>query len=86
MLRSQFGFLINQFLIESKNTCNDNQKLSNNVTACISSWQVDIGHHDIAKDQQKHKIMTKKRNEKGRSVTVNAGDSIVKNVKGINAL
>ena len=30
--------------------------------------------------------MTKKRNEKGRSVTVNAGDSIVKKVKGINAL
>ena len=86
MLRSQFGFLINQFLTDSKNTCNDNQKLSNNVTACISSWQVDIGHHDIAKYQQKHKIMIKKRNEKGRSATVNAGDSIVKKVKGINAL
>ena len=34
------------------------------------------------KDEHKHKSKTKKRNEKGHSVTVVVGDSIVKKVKG----
>ena len=34
------------------------------------------------KDQHKHKSKTKERNEKGCSVTVVVGDSIVKRVKG----
>ena len=35
----------------------------------------------MKKDQHKHKSKTKKRNEKGRSVTVVVGDSIVKKVE-----
>ena len=34
------------------------------------------------KDEHKHKSKTKKRNEKGHSVTVVVGDSIIKKVKG----
>ena len=33
------------------------------------------------KDEHKHKSKTKKRNEKGHSVTVVVGDSIVKKLK-----
>ena len=61
---------------------NDNDELSNNVTTSISSRQVNLGNNDVKKDQHKHKIKTKKRNEKGRSVTVVVRDSIVKKVKG----
>ena len=65
------------------NGCNnDNDKLSNNVTASIPSRQVNIEINDIKKDQHKHKSKTKKRNEKGRNVTVVVGDSIIKKVKG----
>ena len=53
-----------------------------NVTTSISSRQVNLGNNDVKKDQHKHKSKTKKRNEKGRSVTVVVGDSIVKKVKG----
>ena len=43
------------------NGCNnDNNKLSNNVTASISSPQVNLGNNDIKKDQNKHKSKTKK--------------------------
>ena len=51
-----------------------------NVTTSISSRQVNLGNNDVKKDQHKHKSKTKKRNEKGRSVTVVVGDSIVKKV------
>ena len=36
----------------------------------------------LNKDQNAHKSKTKKKNEKGHSVTVVVGDSIVKKVKG----
>ena len=65
------------------NGCNtDDDELSNTVTTSISSRQVNLRNNDIKKDQHKHKNKTKKRNEKGRSVTVVVGDSIVKKVKG----
>ena len=60
---------------------NDNDKLFNNVTTSISSRQVNLGNNDVKKDQHKHKSKVKKRNEKGCSVTVVAGDSIVKQLK-----
>ena len=61
---------------------NDNDKLSNNVTTSASPRQVNLGNNDIRKDQQKHKSKTKKRNWKGRIVTVADGNSIVKKIKG----
>ena len=67
---------------DNKGCNNDNDELSNNVTTSISSQQVNLRNNDIKKDQLKHKSKTKKRNEKGRSVTVVAGDSIVRKVKG----
>ena len=67
---------------DNKGCNNDNDELSNNVTTSISSQQVNLRNNDIKKDQLKHKSKTKKRNEKGRSVTVVVGDSIVKKVKG----
>ena len=60
---------------------NDNDELSSNVMTTISTRQVNLGKNDIKKSQRKHKSKTKKRNEKGCSVTVVAGDSIVKKVK-----
>ena len=62
---------------DTKGCNNDNDELSNNVTAS-SSRQVNLGNNDLKKDQHKHKSKIKKRNEKGRSVTVVFGDSIVK--------
>ena len=45
------------------NGCNnDNDKLSNNVTASMLSRQVNLRNNDIKKDQHKHKSKTK--NEK----------------------
>ena len=35
--------------------CNDDEELSNNVTARISSRQVNIGNNDMKKDQLKHR-------------------------------
>ena len=67
---------------DTKGCNNDDDELSNNVTTSISSRQVNLGNNDVKKDQHKHKSKTKKRNEKGRSVTVVVGDSIVKKVKG----
>ena len=67
---------------DTKGCNNDDDELSNNVTTSISSRQVNLGNNDVKKDQHKHKSKTKKRNEKGRSVTVVDGDSIVKKVKG----
>ena len=52
---------------DTKECNNDDDELSNN--------------NNDKKVQQKHKSETKKRNEKGRSVTVVVGDSIVKKVK-----
>ena len=49
---------------DTKECNNDDDELSNN--------------NNDKKDQQKHKSKTKKRNEKGRSVTVVVEDSIVK--------
>ena len=66
---------------DTKGCNNDNGELSSNVRTSISR-QVNLGNNDIKKDQHKHKSKTKKRNEKGRSVTVVVGDSIVKKVKG----
>ena len=43
--------------------------------------QVNLGNNDIKKINISIKVR-QKRNEKGRSVTVVVGDSIVKNVKG----
>ena len=65
---------------DTKGCNNDNDELSNNITTSISSRQVNLGNNYIRKDQHKHKSKTKKRNEKGRSVTVVVGDSIVKKV------
>ena len=67
---------------DTKECNNGNDELSSNVRTSISSWQVNLGNNDIKKDQHKHKSKTKKINEKGRSVTVVVGDSIVKKVKG----
>ena len=67
---------------DTNGTNNDNDKLTNDITAGIWSRQVNLGNNDIKKDQHKHKNKTKKRNEKGRSVTVVVGDSIIKKVKG----
>ena len=66
---------------DTKGCNNDDDELSNNVTARISSRQVNLGNNDMKKYQHKHKSKTKKRNEKGRYVTVIVGDSIVKKVK-----
>ena len=44
------------------NGCNnENDKLSNNVTASISSQQVNLGNNDIKRDQYEHKSKTKKK-------------------------
>ena len=48
----------------------------------IISRQVNLANNDIKNHQHEHKSKTKKRNEKGRNVTVVAGDSIVKKFKG----
>ena len=66
---------------DTKGCNNDNDELSSNVTTSISSRQVNLGNNGIKKNQRKHKSKTKKRNEKGRSVTVVVGDSTVKKVK-----
>ena len=66
---------------DTKGWNNDNGELSSNITTSISSRQVNLGNNDIKKNQRKHKSKTKKRNEKGRSVTVIVGDSLVKKVK-----
>ena len=48
------------------NGCNnDSDKLSNNVTASLSSRQVNLRNDDTKKDQHKHKSKTKKRKLKG---------------------
>ena len=60
---------------------NDNDELSSSVATSISSHQVNLGNNDIKKDQHKHRSKTKKRNQKGRSIAVVLGDSIVKKVK-----
>ena len=65
---------------DTKGCNNDNDELSNNVTASISLRQVNLGNNNIKKDQHKYKSKRKKRNEKARSVTVVVGDSIVKKV------
>ena len=62
----------------AKGCNNDDDELSNDVTTSILSRQVNLGNNDIKKDQHKHKSKTKKRNEKGLSVTVVAVDSKVK--------
>ena len=67
---------------DTKGCNNDDDELSNNVTTSISSRQVNLGNNDIKKDQHKHKSKTKKRNEKGLSVTVVVGDSKVKKKVG----
>ena len=62
------------------NGCNnDNDKLSD-ITTSTSSRQVNLTNNDIKKINII--IKDQKRNEKGRSVTVVVGDSIVKKVKG----
>ena len=66
---------------DTKGCNDDNDVLSSNVTISISSQQVNLGNNDIKRDQYKHKSKTKKRNEKGRSVTVVVRDSIVKKLK-----
>ena len=45
---------------DTKGCNNDNDELSNNLTASISSRQVNLGNNDIKKDQQKHKSKTKR--------------------------
>ena len=67
---------------DTKGCNNGNEKLSNNITASILSQEVNLGNSGKRKDQQNHKSRQKERNEKSRSVTVVAGDSIVKKVKG----
>ena len=67
---------------DTKGCNNDNDKLSNNVTTSILSQEVNLGNSDKRKDQQKDKSRQIERNEKSRSVTVVASDSIVKKVKG----
>ena len=62
------------------NGCNnDNDKLSD-ISTSTSSRQVNLTNNDIKKINII--IKDQKRNEKGRSVTVVVGDSIVKKVKG----
>ena len=63
--------------IDAKRCSNHDDELSNNVTTSISSRQVNLRNNDIHKD----KIKANKRNEKGCSVTVVVGDSIVKKLK-----
>ena len=51
------------------NGCNnDNDKLSNNVTACILSRQVNLGNNDMKKDQ--HNIKARQRKEMKRVVVL----------------
>ena len=59
------------------NGCNtSNEKISNYVTASISSRQVNPRNDEIKNINIKAR--QEKRNEKGRSVTEDLGDSIVK--------
>ena len=59
------------------NGCNtSNEKISNYVTASISSRQVNLRNDEIKNINIKAR--QEKRNEKGRSVTEVLGDSIVK--------
>ena len=73
--QSRYEVLSDSNEIDTKRYSNHDDELSNNVTTSISSRQVYLRNNDIHKD----KIKTNKRNEKGCSVTVVVGDSIVKN-------
>ena len=75
--QSRYEVLSDSNEIDTKRYSNHDDELSNNVTTSISSRQVYLRNNDIHKD----KIKTNKRNEKGCSVTVVVGDSIVK-IKG----
>ena len=73
--QSRYEVLSDSNEIDTKRYSNHDDELSNNVTTSISSRQVYLRNNDIHRD----KIKTNKRNEKGCSVTVVVGDSIVKN-------
>ena len=73
--QSRYEVLSDSNEIDTKRYSNHDDELSNNVTTSISSRQVYLRNNDIHKD----KIKTNKRNEKGCSITVVVGDSIVKN-------
>ena len=78
----KYGVLSDSDESVAKGCNNDDDELSNDVTTSILSRQVHLGNNDIKKDQHKHKSKTKKRNEKGLSVTVVVGDSKVKKKVG----
>ena len=80
--QNKYEALTDSYESDTTGCNNDNDQLSNNVTTSTSSRQVNLGNNGVKKDQHKHKSKTEKRNEKGRSVTVVAGDSIVKKAKG----
>ena len=80
--QNKYEALTDSYESDTTGCNNDNDQLSNNVTTSISSRQVNLRNNDVKKDQHKHKSKTEKRNEKGRSVTVVVGDSIVKKAKG----
>ena len=60
---------------------NDNDQLSNIVTASTTS-QVNLRNYDVKKDRHTHNSKRKKEIKKDCSITVAAGSSIVKKLKG----
>ena len=58
--RSRYEVLSDSDESDSNGCNNDNDKLSNNVTANTSSRPVNLGNNDIKKHQHEHKSKTKK--------------------------
>ena len=74
--QNRYEVLIDSDESDTNGCNNSNEKISNYVTASISSRQVNLRNDEIKNINIKAR--QQKRNEKGRSVTEVLGDSIVK--------